>query len=144
MKPLTFSLSIQAAAHRVWQTLWEDASFRNWSSLIDEGTYMQGDLRQGQEVQFLSSVNGYGVTALVEALVPDAFVQFRYQADTQGGGQQTRENQWTGGTEQYILQEQKSGILLTLKMDVPPDLIQTMQSRVPKALDRIKALAERS
>ena len=66
MKELQFSIEIKAAKESVWATLWEDTSFREWASIIDEGTYMQGAMEEGKEIQFLSSVNGYGVTGLVE------------------------------------------------------------------------------
>ena len=66
MKTIEFSIEINAAKECVWATLWEDATFRDWASLIDEGTYMKGIMKEGNEIQFLSSVNGYGVTGLVE------------------------------------------------------------------------------
>ena len=42
MKELQFSIEIKAPIERVWATLWEDATFRDWASIIDEGTYIKG------------------------------------------------------------------------------------------------------
>ena len=105
MKELQFSIEINASKERVWATLWEDTTFRDWATMIDEGTYMKGVLKEGNEIQFISSVNGYGVTSLVENLHPNAFVLFRHGADTKEIGQQEREKEWTGGTESYSLTE---------------------------------------
>jgi hypothetical protein len=142
MKELQFSIEIKAAKERVWATLWEDASFRDWASIIDEGTYMKGAMEEGQEIQFLSSVNGYGVTSLIEKLDPNAFVLFRHSADTQASGQQEREKEWTGGTESYSLVENDGVTTLLVKTEVPPELEELFIVRLPRALERIKTLAE--
>src|SRR6185369_17089245 len=96
-----FSIEIKAPRERVWSTLFEDKSFRDWGSIIDEGQYMVGEIKEGNEVQFISGGSGYGVTSLVEKMVPNAFVSFRQVADTKEHGQQEREKEWTGGGESY-------------------------------------------
>ena len=98
MKELQFSVEIHAPKEKVWDTLWQDETLRKWVGIIDPGTYMVGDLKEGGKVQFISG-NGYGVTALVEKLVAGEFLLFRHQADTQDSGKQEREKQWTGGKE---------------------------------------------
>ena len=50
MKKLQFSIEINASKESVWATLWEDASFRVWANLIDEGTYMKGEMKEGNEL----------------------------------------------------------------------------------------------
>ena len=122
MKKLQFSIEINASKESVWATLWEDASFRVWANLIDEGTYMRGEMKEGNEIQFLSSLNGYGVTSLIEKLDLNAFVLFRHSADTKESGQQEREKEWTGGTESYSLTEKNRITTLTVNTEVPEEL----------------------
>lgn len=143
MKQLQFSTEINAAKERVWSTLWEDKSFRDWASIIDEGTYMKGEMKEGNEIQFLSSVNGYGVTSLIEKLNPHEFVLFRHSADTKESGVQEREKEWTGGTESYSLSEKNGVTALIVKTDVPQELEEIFNNRVSRALERIKTLAEK-
>ena len=102
MKKIQFSIEINAAKARVWETLWEDITFRDWANIIDEGTYMKGVMKEGNEIQFISSVSGYGVTDLVEKLNPNEFVLFRHGADTKESGQQEREKEWTAGTRKRV------------------------------------------
>ena len=52
---MQFSIEIQAPRERVWNTLWEDKTFRDWANIIDEGMYMEGVMKDGNEVQFISS-----------------------------------------------------------------------------------------
>lgn len=143
MKKIQFSIEINAAKARVWETLWEDITFRDWANIIDEGTYMKGVMKEGNEIQFISSVSGYGVTDLVEKLNPNDFVLFRHGADTKESGQQEREKEWTGGTESYSLAEKNGVTTLIVKTDVPKEQEETFNIRFPRALERLKMLAEK-
>lgn len=142
MKKMIFSIKIQAVKERVWKILWEDKTFRQWANCIDEGTYMLGELKEGNEVQFISSVNGYGVTSVIEKLVPKEFILFRHIADTKEFGKHRREKDWTEGTESHSLVEKDGVTTLTVTFDVPHELEEIFQVRFPKALERIKFLAE--
>ncbi len=143
MQKQQFSIEIKAPRERVWNTLWEDKTFRNWGNIIDEGQYMVGEIKEGNEVQFISSVSGYGVTSLVEKLTLDEFVSFRQIADTKDSGEREREKEWTGGTESYSLAENDGVTTLTVDIDVPPGQEETFKVRFPKALERVKILAEK-
>ena len=142
MNELRFSIEIEAASERVWDTLWQDETLREWASVIDPGTYMVGELREGTEVEFISSENGYGVTSLVEKLVPGEFVLLRHRADTQDAGTRERDQEWTGGAESYSLVEHDGTTTLSVAFGVPPELEEEFRVNYPKALERVKELAE--
>jgi hypothetical protein len=144
MNKLQFSVLINATKEKVWATLWEDNTFRDWSNLIDEGSYMVGELKEGNEIQFISGSSGYGVTSLVDKLAPKEFVLFRHKADTKDSGQKERADEWTGGSESYLLSEANGVTTLTVNIDVPPEQEELFKNIFPKALGRIKTLAEKS
>lgn len=143
MKAIQFSIDINASKERVWATLWDDITFREWSSIIDEGTYMKGVMKEGNEIQFISSVSGYGVTSLIEKLNTNEFILFRHGADTKESGQQEREKEWTGGAESYSLTEKDGVTTLIVNTDVPEEQENTFLIRFPRALERLKTLAEK-
>lgn len=146
MKEMQFSIEINATKERVWDTLWQDETFRDWASIIDPQTYMLGDLKEGKEgseIQFISSASGYGVTSLVVKLVAGEFLLLRHRADTQEEGKREREEQWTGGEESYSLAEKDGTTTLTVAFDVPPELEEEFKVNYPKALERVRVLAER-
>ena len=143
MKEIQFTIEINASKERVWTTLWGDMTFRDWANIIDEGTYMKGIMKEGNEIQFISSVNGYGVTSRIEKLNPNEFVLIRHSADTKESGQQEREKEWTGGSESYTLTEKKGVTTLVVAFDVPQEQEVTFNIRFPKALECIKTLAEK-
>lgn len=142
MREQQFRIEISATKEKVWSTLWQDETFRQWAGIIDPGTYMVGDLKEGSEVQFISAENGYGVTSLIAALVPGEFLLLKHRADTQESGKQERENEWTGGEESYLLTEKDGVTSLTVRFDVPLELEEYFDINYPKALERVKVLAE--
>ena len=144
MKEIQFLIEINATKERVWATLWEEVTFRDWANNIDEGIYMKGIMKEGNEIQYISSENGYGVTSLIEKLNPNEFILLSHVADTKESGQQERKKEWTGGTESYSLAEINGVTTLIVKIDVPLEQEETFNVRFPKALERIKTLAEKT
>lgn len=139
---MQFTVEITATKEKVWDVLWQDVTFREWAGLIDPGTYMVGELKEGNEVQFISAENGYGVTSLVEKLTPNEFLLLRHSADTQDTGARERDKEWTGGAESYSLSEQDGVTALTAAFDVPTEMEEYFAAAYPKALSRVKELAE--
>lgn len=142
MKELQFSIEIHTTKERVWDTLWQDATFRDWASIIDPETYMVGDLKEGNKIQFISAANGYGVTSLVQKLIVGEFLLLKHSADTQESGKRQRAKEWTGGEERYSLAEKDGTTTLHIAFGVPPELEEYFKVTYPKALARIKVLAE--
>ncbi len=142
MKEMHYSIEINTKKEKVWDTLWQDETFRQWASVIDPETYMIGELKEGNEVQFISVANGYGVTSLVEKVTPGEFLLLRHQADTQETGEQEREKEWTGGEESYTLTEKDGITTLVVAFDVPTELEEYFTVNYPKALKLVKELAE--
>ncbi len=139
---MQFTIEINTPKQKVWDTLWQDETFREWAGLIDPGTYMVGELKEGNEVQYISAENGYGVTSLVERLRPGEYLLLRHQADTQDEGKREREKEWTGGEESYSLSEKDGTTTLAVAFDVPSEMEELFKGLYPKALERVKALAE--
>ena len=142
MQKQQFSITITASRDRVWNVLWQDQTFRDWASIIDEGSYMVGELKTGSQIQFISSSSGYGVTSLVEKYIPNELLILRHQADTQDNGKNERDQEWTGGSEKYTATDHDGITILTVEIDTPPELVEIFNDRMPKALARVKVLAE--
>ena len=143
MKKIRFSVSIKASQQHVWDTLWGETTFREWAGIIDPGTYMVGELAEGSEVQFISSENGYGVTSLVHKSVPGKLLILKHHADTKDFGIRNRAEEWSGGEEIYELTERRGETILAATFDVPLQMEGYFQNVYPKALERVKVLAER-
>lgn len=144
MKDKQFSVQIAASKEKVWETLWQNDTLPQWAGLIDPGTYLKGELKEGNQVEWISAENGYGVTSLVKKLIPNEYLLLAHQADTKNSGQEVRDKEWTGGTESYELTELNGTTTLTAKFDVPADMEDYFDDAYPKALNRVKELAEKT
>lgn len=139
------SIEINASKEKVWEVLWDDQTLRDWANIIDEGTYMEGKLEEGSEVNFMSA-SGHGVTSRVEKLIPYKYISFRQIADIKVGKEgsiEKRDKQWTGGLEIYELEESNGKVKLSNTQDVPDELIEYFNTKLPQALERVKVLAEK-
>ncbi len=145
MQTIQHSIEINAPKENVWEVLWSDQTLRDWASIIDEGTYMDGSLKAGNEINFISSVSGYGVVSKVEKIIPNKYVSFIQIADIRvgkDGSFEKRDPQWTGAKEIYEIEEIYDKVTLSLKQEVPDELVEYFKIKIPKALQRVKTLAE--
>jgi hypothetical protein len=148
MKNIRHSIEINAPKEKVWQVLWDDNTLRDWAGIIDPGTYMIGDLQEGNEVNFIGNSDGgvnYGVTSRVEKLIPYKHILLEKIADivvNKDGRIEKRDDQWTGGLERYDLEEHDGKTRLSNTQDVPDELVEYFNTKLPQVLERIKVLAE--
>ena len=67
MEKVTFNIAIDAPREKVWETLWNDSSYREWTSVFSEGSKVETDWQIGGKVLFL---DGQGVSAPPTAYFP--------------------------------------------------------------------------
>lgn len=144
MESLEFSIEIEAPRERVWEVLWDDETFRDWTSAFADdpaGSRLQSDWEEGGRFEYFEGDAGsYGV---IETLVPAEHVVFRHLGIIEGGVDRPSED---GGefVEEYRLEP--AGDLTTLRTShhaPPPEVRDTFEATIPRALQRVKQLAER-
>ena len=64
MTTLNFTTNIKAPAAKVWQVLWDDATYRQWTGAFQEGSYAVSDWKEGSKIHFLSP-NGDGMFGII-------------------------------------------------------------------------------
>lgn len=141
MKKLQFTIEINASKEEVWNALWNDQNYRNWTSVFHEGSYYESDLQEGSEILFLGPEKS-GMYAKIEKLVPNEKMYFLHLGEYKDGEKQ----EGTFGEdaiEQYDLVEKDVKTELTVTMNVPEDYIPYFAETFPKALGKVKELAEK-
>ena len=142
MRKLHFSIDIDAPREHVWNVLWEDGTFRDWTSVFAEGSYAVSDWEEGSKVQFLDPGSGSGMAAVIEKKTPHAFMSFRHVAEIKNGQEQPPAS-WSGAHENYTLTEHRGGTTLSVDLDAPDEFREMFEDKFPKALQRVKTLSER-
>jgi uncharacterized protein YndB with AHSA1/START domain len=144
MKTLKFTTSINASAEKLWQTLWEDATYRQWTSLFSEGSHAVSSWKEGERILFLGA-NGDGMFSEIAKLTPNAYMAFRHLGMIKDGVEQpaTEETKgWSGAMETYTLQVNGNSVTLTATIDSVDEFAPYFEEKFPLALGKLKDLAE--
>jgi uncharacterized protein YndB with AHSA1/START domain len=139
---LQYSVDIDAPRQRVWEVLWDDKHYRDWTSAFSEGSHAVSDWNEGSKVRFLGP-DGSGMLAVIEKKVPNERMTFRHLAEIKDGKEQP-EPSWSGSLEDYTLKDNGKGTTLVVDLDTADEWKEMFDKAFPKALQRVKELATQS
>lgn len=146
MKKLEFKTDINAPKEKVWDILWTDRTYREWTSVFSPGSHAESDWNEGSKVHFLSADKN-GMFSIIEQKKHAEYMSFKHMGVIKEGKEQPADAEsqsWAGSTENYRLREIPDGTELIVDMDITPDFEDYFRNTFPKALDKIKELAENS
>jgi hypothetical protein len=144
MKQLNFSIQINAPKERVWKTLLDDHTYRQWTSIFNEGSYAVGDWSEGSKLLFLSADKS-GLTSRVFRHAPNEFISIQHLGIVKDGVEDFEHEEakkWTGALENYSVSEKNGVTELLIEMDSIEDYEAYFEKTWPLALEKVKELAE--
>ncbi len=139
MTRLRYSIDIDAPRQRVWEVLWDDKTYPDWTSAFSEGSHAVSDWNEGSKVQFLGP-DGSGMLAVIEKKVPNERMTFRHLAEIKDGKEQPAPS-WSGALEDYTLKDTGAGTTLIVDLETADEYKEMFDKTFPKALQRVKELA---
>lgn len=146
MEKLNFSTSINAPKEKVWEVLWDDASYRKWTSAFTEGSYAVTDnWKEGTKVLFLDP-KGSGMVSKVAANRPNEYMSFEHYGEVKDGVEDIsseKVREWAGAKENYTLRETDGKTELEVDMDISDEFKDMFISIWPNALEKVKELSEK-
>jgi uncharacterized protein YndB with AHSA1/START domain len=148
MKKLRFTAGINAPVHTVWTTMLDEASYREWTKAFMDGSYYEGSWEAGSEIRFFGPNEDGSVDGLVGRVIenrPDEFVCVEFLGQVAGGVVDTTSEeakQIAGAQEAYSFSESGGATTLEVVLDSEEEYADVLNERWPKALARLKALAE--
>jgi hypothetical protein len=146
MEKLNFTVSINASSEKVWQILWNDVTYRKWTSAFHEGSYAVSEWKERSKIQFLSP-DGSGMYSIIDICKPNEFMAFKHLGVVKNFMEQPNDEEtkaWSGGMETYSLKEENGTTLLECSLDSVEQFKEYFQSTFPKAMALLKDLAEQS
>lgn len=144
MHTLNFSIQINASKEKVWNVLWDDKTYREWTSVFSEGSYAVTDWKEGGRVLFLSS-DGEGMFSLIAKNNPNEFMSFKHLGVIKNGKEQPSDEEtkkWSGAMENYSLKETNHVTELSVEINVTEGHVEYFNETFPKALEKVKGLCE--
>jgi uncharacterized protein YndB with AHSA1/START domain len=149
MEKITFSAVIKAPREKVWDTMLTDATYRIWTEPFHPGSYFKGEWKKGTKMLFLGpGENGGegGMSSIIEEANRPEFVSIRHVGMISNGVEDTTSDEvkkWTPAHENYTFKEVPQGTELTVEMDSNPEYKEMFTTTWPKAMAKLKELAEK-
>ncbi|HEX8516341.1 MAG TPA: SRPBCC domain-containing protein [Bacteroidia bacterium] len=144
MKKASFSIKINASKEKVWNALWTDANYREWTKVFCEGSYAVSDWKEGSKILFLAGDQG-GMYSTITKKVPHECMFFTHIGMVKDNVElpvDEETKKWTGATENYTLTEKDGVTELLVNMDITEEHYNYFKDAFPKGLEKVKAIAE--
>ncbi len=144
LQHLRFSTHIAAPVARVWATMLELDTYRDWTSAFCEGSTYEGSWAPGACIRFLAP-SGDGMVAEIAENRRHAFVSIRHLGLIANGIEDTTSEAvkaWAPTCENYRFTPEAGGTRLEIEQDIPAEWAAMMNETWPQALARLKALCE--
>jgi uncharacterized protein YndB with AHSA1/START domain len=144
MHRLTFSITINAPKKEVWRAMLEDATYRQWTSAFQDGSYAVTDWKEGSKALFLTPA-GNGMVSKIVAHRPNEFLSIQHLGTVKNGVEDAESEEgkgWAGAHENYTLREQDGTSTLTVEMDVNDEYRSYFEETWPKGLSKLKDISE--
>jgi uncharacterized protein YndB with AHSA1/START domain len=145
MKKLEFNISINATPAKVWQVLWNDSTYRQWTSAFTEGSYAVSDWKEGGKIQFLAP-DGGGMYSKIAVSKPNELMSFEHIGEIKNFEEQPLTDEtkaWSGAKENYYLTEENGNTALKVEVDLTGEFEEYFSKAFPKALALVKEIAEK-
>jgi ligand-binding SRPBCC domain-containing protein len=139
-----YEVAIDAPRERVWEVLWNEDSYKQWTAPFNPGSSVETDWQEGSRVLFTDGA-GSGMIARIQAVRPNEFMSFEHIGMLENGVENTTSEQvkaWAGAQENYTLADQNGQTMLTVDIDIAEDHKESFDSIFPKALGIVKELSE--
>lgn len=144
MEKLEYKISINAPAEKVWNTLWDDKTYRQWTTAFSEGSMAETDWKKGSRILFGDS-SGNGMISRVADNIPNKFMSIEHLGMVKDGAEDFDSDEvksWAGAMENYTLEEKNGSTELSVSTEITEEYKEMFAEMWPKALDKLKALAE--
>jgi uncharacterized protein YndB with AHSA1/START domain len=144
MTRIQVSTVIQAPPAVVWEVLQDPETYRAWTAAFCEGSTFEGSWAQGERIRFLAP-NGSGMVAEIAENRPHERLSIKLLGTLEGGREDLDSpavRAWAPAFETYTFTPVAGGTELRVDQDTSPEAEPFLRAAWPKALDRLKALAE--
>ena len=144
MKKLEFKIDINAPKEKVWKVLWDDKTYREWTSVFTEGSYAVSDWKEGSKVLFLSA-NKDGMFSVIDKLVPEEEMVFKHLGIVKDGKEMPADEEtkkWIDMLESYLLKEKDGVTEIKVSHEMSEEFCEYLETTFPKALAIVKKLSE--
>ena len=146
MKNLEYKIHINAAKQKVWETMIQPDTYKEWTNASWPGSYYEGKWEQGEKIKFISNDDS-GTLVIIEELNPYDYISAKHIAILLKGGKEDYDSDaakgWIGTFESYIFNEHNGATDLTAGIVTNLQWQKMFDDDFPNALKKLKEICER-
>ena len=150
MQKLHYSIVINTPASKVWGTMLDDKTYRQWTEAFSPGSYYKGDWNKGSKILFLAS-GEHGESGMLSRIKENRkheFLSIEHLGMVQNGNEDTSSEEakaWAGALENYTFTEKNSGteLFIDLTGNIADEFAAMFDGMWPQALQKLKELSEK-
>lgn len=142
-------MQIDAPKEKVWRTMLGDQTYREWTSVFAPGSYFDGNWDKGSKIMFLAPEKDGKLSGMTSRIVenkPFEFISIEHLGVISDGVEDASAEAakgWTGAHENYTLREANGRTEVLIDMDSDDEYVEMFERTWPKALAKLKELAEK-
>jgi uncharacterized protein YndB with AHSA1/START domain len=146
MEHLEYKIEISASAKKVWETMLQKETYKQWVAKSWPDSFYEGTWKKGEKIRFIGS-EGSGTLAELVEVKPYEKILARHIAILLPGGVEDRTSDmakgWIGITEGYKFAEHLGKTTLTVSIETSPAWRKMFDDGWPAALEELKRIVER-
>ncbi|HEY0896198.1 MAG TPA: SRPBCC domain-containing protein [Sphingobacteriaceae bacterium] len=146
MKKVQFTKEIKAPAQKVWDTLWNESTYSQWTSAFNPGgtSVVQSDWKVGGRTLFVDG-NGNGMLSTIKSKEEPYEMVFEHLGEVIDGKEDTTSDKvksWAGALEEYHLSENDGLTTLKASVEIGEEWEEMMNKGFTQGLEVVKQLSE--
>jgi uncharacterized protein YndB with AHSA1/START domain len=146
---LHFETEIKAGKRKVYKTMLEEKTYREWTSVFNSTSHYKGSWQKNSRILFLGTdEKGYeaGMVSRIKENIENEFISIEHIGIIKNGreilcGQEV--DKWKGALENYTLKTSNGKTIVSVDIDSGNDFISYFGETWPKALSRLKEICEK-
>lgn len=149
METISHTIEINATAEEIWEILWDQKTYSEWTQFFCEGENNGGsyesDWKVGGRTVFLDSTGQNGMISTIQSLNEPYEVVFKHLGYIQDGKEITDSKEieeWSGAQEKYFLTKLEDYTKLQGELQTMSEYAENMKNGFVKGFERVKKLAE--
>ncbi|WP_312902315.1 SRPBCC family protein [Chryseobacterium taichungense] len=145
METLSYEMIINAPKQKVWDVLWNENTYSEWTQFFSPGSVMKSDWKVGGKTYFVNA-EGEGMVSTIDSMEEPDQIIFKHLGMVDKDGNEDTESmpvkQWSGCFEKYILIDFGGKTKLHVEVQTEKEWQDHINTGFTQGLEVIKNLAE--
>ena len=145
-----FEITINAPVKKVWDTMFAQETYRQWTAAFEPTSYYEGSWEKGSKMKFLGA-GGSGMISQIVENIPYKFISTEHLGEIKDGVEDTTSEavkKWLPAFENYTFTDNGDSTLLQIDMEMgsseeSKQMKEMFEGMWPKALLLLKEVCEK-